>query len=118
MLGQFESMVEPESQMARLIRAIRTVGLDERWATAIVALCGQEIAVRKKLGLIGEEPSEQDFQKIAQKLVDTIEERGGNPPAILLSLARAYQPLRGRLVHAGHKTVLIEPDVNSLVTNT
>lgn len=111
-------MAESESQMIRLIRALRTIGLDEKWATSMVALCGQEIAIRKKLELLGQPPNEEDFQKIAKALADKIGEKGDNPPAILLSLARAYPHLRGELVHAGHKTTITDPEVNSLVTNT
>lgn len=106
------------NQDVRLKTALDLLGLDSNWATSVLALCAQEIAIRKKLESLGVIPTEQDFQKIAEKLTETLKQEGQETPYILLSLARAYPYIRGRLVHGGNKTRLYDAEVESLVTNT
>jgi hypothetical protein len=42
-----------ETEFSRLMRAIGLLGLNHNWVVGIVALCAQEIAIRKKIGIIG-----------------------------------------------------------------
>jgi hypothetical protein len=107
-----------ETEFSRLMRAIGLLGLNHNWVVGIVALCAQEIAIRKKLESLGVKTGEQDFQKIAKLLADHIEKMGEKPPDILFSLARAYPSIRGKLVHWGHKAKLYDAEVRSIVENT
>jgi len=107
-----------DDRRVRLRTSLELLGLDSNWMTSVIALCGQEIAIRKKLESLGVVPAEQDFQKIAEKLIETLKLKGLEPPDILLSLARAYPHIRGKLVHWGYKTRIYEPEVDSIVTNT
>jgi Fe2+ transport system protein FeoA len=100
------------------MKAIGLLGLDHNWVVGVIALCAQEIAIRKKLESLGITPGDQDFQKVAKSLADRIEQMGGKPPDILLSLARAYPSIRGKLVHWGYKIRLYDAEVRSIVENT
>lgn len=91
---------------ARLEAALELLGLRSNWSTSVLALCAQELAIRKKLESLGVTSKEQDFQKIASKLIETLKEKKQEPPDILMSLARAYPSIRGKLVHWGHRSQL------------
>jgi len=103
---------------SRLIKAVGVLGLDRNWILGVIALCAQEIAIRKKLESLGVTAGDQDFQKVAELLANHITQRGEKPPDILLSLARAYPTIRGKLVHWGYKTKLYSAEVKSIVENT
>jgi hypothetical protein len=100
------------------MKAISLLGLNRNWVLGVIALCAQEIAIRKKLESLGITAGDQDFQKVAKLLVDHIEQIGEKPPDILLSLARAYPSIRGKLVHWGYKTKLYDAEVRSIIENT
>jgi hypothetical protein len=100
------------------MKAIGLVGLDHNWVLGVLALCAQEIAIRKKLESLGITAGDLDFQKVAELLVNHLKQKGEKPPDILLSLARAYPSIRGKLVHWGHKTRLYDAEVKSIVENT
>ena len=107
-----------DTNFSRLMKAISLLGLDHNWVVGVIALCAQEIAIRKKLELIGVTAGDQDFQKVAGLLIDRIKQMGEKPPDILLSLARAYPTIRGKLVHRGYKARLYDAEVRSIVENT
>lgn len=107
-----------DQRFSRLTKALEIVGLDSNWALSVIALCAQEIAIRKKLEDLGTSSGEEDFQKIAGALEETLKQNGQDPPNILLSLARAYPHIRGKLVHSGHKNPLYDADVDSILTNS
>ena len=100
------------------MKTLRILGLDVNWVVSVAALCAQELAIRKKLESLGVMPGEQDFQKIAGSLAKKIREEGQKCPDILLSLARAYPHIRGKLVHQGYKSPLYDAEVESIVVNT
>jgi len=102
----------------RFTEALKLLGLNSNWSTAIIALCAQENAIRKKLESLGGNPGEKDFQKVASSLEKKIKEKGEKPPDILLSLARAYPHIRGKLVHAGYKNPIDPREVDSIEMNT
>jgi len=107
-----------DTDFSRLLRAISILGLDRNWVLGVIALCAQEIAIRKKLESLGITAGDQNFQKVAELLVDRIKQMGEKPPDILLSLARAYPAIRGKLVHFGYKTRLYSAEAKSIVENT
>jgi hypothetical protein len=100
------------------MKAITLLGLDSNWVVGVIALCAQEIAIRKKLESLGGTAGDQDFQKVAESLVDRIKQMGEKPPDILFSLARAYPSIRGKLVHWAYKARLYDAEVRSIVENT
>lgn len=100
------------------MKALSILGLDDNWATSVIAFCGMENAIRKKLEMLGGDPGKHDFQKATDALVERIREDGDNPPDILISLAKAYPEIRGKLVHWGYRNSLYETECHSIVTNT
>ena len=94
------------------------LNLDSNWAMSVVALCAQEIAIRKKLEDMGDSPGELDFQKVAETLEKRLRDSGLDPPNVLLSLARAYPRIRGKLVHWGHIGQVYDGDVDGIIANT
>jgi len=103
---------------SRLMKAINLLGLDRNWVLGAIALCAQEIAIKKKLESLGATPGNRNFQEVAELLADRIKQMGEKPPDILLSLARAYPSTRGKLVHWGYKSKLYDAEVKSIVENT
>jgi len=102
----------------RLIKALDKIGLDVNWRKAVIALCAQENAIRKKLKIFGEKSGDQDFQKVAELLQKKMKEEGQEPPDILLSLARSYPHIRGKLVHSGYLKSIDYREVESILINT
>jgi hypothetical protein len=107
-----------DTDFSRLLKAISLLGLDHNWVLGVIALCAQEITIRKKLESLGIMAGDQDFQKVAELLINSIKQMSEKPPDILLSLARAYLSIRGKLVHWGYKTRLYDAEVRSIVENT
>jgi len=107
-----------DADYSRLMKAIGLLGLDHNWVLGVIALCAQEIAIRKKSESFGITAGDQDFQKVAELLVEYVKQMGEKPPDILLSLARAYPSIRGKLVHWGYKNILYSAEVRSIVENT
>lgn len=107
-----------DTNFSRLMKAISLLGLDHNWVAGVIALCAQEIAIRKKLESLGGTAGDQDFQKVAESLVDHIKQMGEKTPDILLSLARAYPSILGKLVHQAYKARLYDAEVRSIVENT
>lgn len=102
----------------RLLEALDKIGLNANWRKAVIALCAQEIAIRKKLMMLGEKSGDQDFQKVADLLQKKMKEEGHEPPDILLSLARSYPHIRGKLVHSGYTKSIDYREVESILINT
>ena len=102
----------------RFTEALKLSGLNSNWSKAVIALCAQENVIRKKLESLGGNPGDNDFQEVASSLERKIREKGEKPPDILLSLARAYPHIRGKLVHAGYKNPIDPREVDSIVMNT
>ncbi len=102
----------------RLVEILDKIGLDVNWRKAVIALCAQENAIRKKLTMLGEKSGDQDFQKVAELLQKKMKEEGQEPPDILLSLARSYPHIRGKLVHSGYSKSIDYREVESILINT
>lgn len=102
----------------RLIEILDKIGLDVNWRKAVIALCAQENAIRKKLKMLGAKSGDQDFQKVAELLQKKMKEEGQEPPDILLSLARSYPHIRGKLVHSGYSKSIDYREVESILINT
>lgn len=110
---------ENEAQrLSQLKEILKNVGLDFNWLYAVSALSAQEIAVKKKLNELGETYGEEDFQKIAEKLIDVMNKRKMEPPDILLSIARSYRHIRAKVIHAPHKTRIKKEEADAIFNNT
>ncbi len=101
-----------------LLAMLKRIGLDEYWLLAVSSLIAQEIAVKKKLDELNVQYGDDDFQKIADKLIDAMKKRGREPPEILLSIIRSYRFTRARLLHDPHKTAIGEKDAIAIFNNT
>lgn len=107
-----------EEKMYNLLRILRGTNLDFNWVLAVTSLSAQEISIKRKLDELGESYGEEDFQKLAQKLVDVMKRDGIKTPEILLSIARSYRHVRAKIMHNPHKTKLDPEEANAIFYNT
>ena len=107
-----------EDDVKNLLDVLKEIGLDFNWLVAVVSLSAQEIAVKRKLDELGVSYGEEDFQKIADKLIKAMEERGIEVPHILLSIARSYRHIRAKIIHNPHKTRLNTEESKAIFMNT
>jgi hypothetical protein len=111
-----------EKSVNRLVRfseILDNIGLDLNWATAILALSAQEVAVKKKLDEVGGDYGEKDeFQSLCSALEKAYQKENQAPPLILLSISRSYRHIRAKLVHEGHKYKVSEEEAKSILNNT
>jgi len=107
-----------EVDIKDLLSVLKEIGLDFNWLVAVVSLSAQEIAVKRKLDELGESYEEEDFQKLAKKLIKTMEERRIEVPHILLSIARSYRHIRAKIMHDPHKTRLNAEESKAIFRNT
>ena len=109
---------KPEDKIRVLLEMLTSLNLDINWLIAVACLVAQEIAVKIKLEELGKSYGEEDFQKLAEKLKRALEERGEHVPHILISIMRAHRHIRGKIVHAPHKTKISENEAIALLNNT
>ena len=107
-----------EDDVKNLLDVLKDIGLDFNWLVAIVSLCAQEIAIKRKLDELGKSYGEENFQKLADRLIKTMEERGIEPPHILLSIARSYRHIRAKIMHDPHKARLSAEESKAIFRNT
>jgi len=107
-----------EEKIEILLDTLEKVGLDFNWLIAITSLATQEIAVKRKLDELGEFYSEEDFQKLAEKLMRAIERRGERAPHILMSIVRSYRHIRAKIMHDPHKTKISTEEADAIFNNT
>jgi hypothetical protein len=106
-----------DTEIQKLLDALRYLDLDLNWVIAVASLSAQEIAVKKKLNELGETYSEEDFQKLCEKLIKTMENQKLEPPNILLSVSRSYRPIRAKIIHSISKS-LHPSEVEAILNNT
>lgn len=109
---------EKSRKLNNLLKILRDIDLDFNWLMAVTTLCAQEVAVKKKLDELGESYEGEDFQKIAERLIDTMKKRELEESEILLSISRAYRHIRAKVIHAPHKTRLNQEEADAIFYNT
>ncbi len=116
-MGLSEETVEFH-KLSDLLDVLKVIGLNESWLLAVVSLSAQEVAVKKKLDELSLSYNEEDFQKIAEKLIRGMKEQQLDAPEILLSISRSYRPIRAKIIHAPHKTRLSQEEAVAIFSNT
>lgn|GEM_PF-900147 len=111
-------MITVEEKIKELLDLLKDIGLDYNWLIAVVSLSAQEVAIKKKLDELGEPYEEEDFQKIADKLLNIMKKRKIEVPNILLSIARSYRHIRAKLLHDPHRTMLSITEAEAVFNNT
>ena len=89
------------SRIAELI-AMKPVGLDENWATAICYLSTMEIVVNKKRHELQLENEKKDFAEKFGELLKASENRGIKMSELEKELPQAFWRIRHKVVHAGY----------------
>jgi hypothetical protein len=107
-----------DEKVGKLLKVLEGTNLDFNWVLAVTSLSAQEIAIKRKLDELGESYGEEDFQKLAKKLVDVMRRKGIRTPEILLSIARSYRHVRAKIMHNPHKTKLTSEEANAIFYNT
>jgi hypothetical protein len=103
----------------KLLNSLKLLDLDLNWIIAIASLASQEIAVKKKLRELGESYGEEDFQKLCEKLNQSMKNHGLNPPKILLAISRSYRPIRAEIMHSTPEVTKLDPsEVEGILNNT
>lgn len=110
-------MSSGDSLIKELLNMLEEIDLDLYWLLAASSLIVQEIAVKKKLDELGI-PYNDDFQVIANSLIDAMERKGEEIPEILISIIRSYRHIRGKLLHSPHKAMIKEEDAIAMLNNT
>jgi len=75
LMTRVDEISSVEEKVNNLLNVLKDIGLDFNWLLGIVSLSAQEIAIKKKLDELGESYGEEDFQKLADKLIKSMEER-------------------------------------------
>ncbi|MEM0057097.1 MAG: hypothetical protein QW612_05650 [Candidatus Bathyarchaeia archaeon] len=107
-----------EEKLENLLEVLKNINLDFNWLLAVVSLSAQEIAVKKKLDELGESYGEEDFQILANKLIQAMEKKGIEIPHILLSIVRSYRHIRAKIMHDPHKVRLNIDEAGAIFNNT
>ena len=111
-----------ENELENLFKIMHEIlkycGLDWNWLLSIGALAIQELAVRKALILLNANYSSNDFQQLAQKLIEELERRGQHAPQILLSIIRSYRHIRSKLLHDPNRAYISKNEAEALLINT
>jgi len=107
-----------EKQLRDLLELLKDIGLDINWLIAVTSLSAQEIVIKRKLNELGAPYKEEDFQALADKLVKIMEEKEGESPHILLSIARSYRHIRAKVLHDPYKTRLSSEEAKAIFNNT
>lgn len=105
-------------KLSNLLEVLRVIDLNYYWLLAVTSLAAQEVTVKKKLEELGLPYDEEDFQKLADKLIRSMKEKQLDPPEILLSISRSYRPIRAKIIHAPHKTKLSREEAVAIFYNT
>ena len=109
---------DTDQKVDNLLKVLKGTNLDFNWILAVTSLSAQEIAIKRKLDELGESYGEEDFQKLAEKLVDVMRREGIRTPEILLSIARSYRHVRAKVMHNPHKTKLTSEEAHAIFYNT
>ncbi len=111
-------MLNLEEDQEIILEMIKELGLDINWLIAVVSLSAQEIAVKRKLIELGESYGEDDFQKLAENLIKSMQKRNIKEPNILLSIARSYRRIRAEIMHNPYKTMINAAEATAILYNT
>jgi hypothetical protein len=109
---------EEKASLSRLLELLKTLDLDAHWLTSVGALSAQEIAIKKKLSELGISYSEDDFQKLAERLEKSLANIGMRPPQILLAIGRSYRHIRAGLQHDPRRSRISKAEAEAILNNT
>lgn len=99
-----DSLSLPQTGISRIAElvAMKPVGLDENWATAICYLSSMEIVVNKKRQELQLGNEKKDFVEKFRELLKASENRGIKLSELEKELPQAFWKIRHKVVHAGY----------------